>query len=265
MARTVEHHRLTTSNVLRSILQHESIFGLWRGILPNLLGVVPARAAYFGCYAKLKSTLGDHGYAGTTANFTSAAAAGCLTASFLSPIFVIKTRMQLMPVHTISLPSVSTPSKVPVTVLPRFHSMHEVAIDMYRREGMRSFFKGLSASYWGVSEGAIQLALYEELKSRLGDDPSKPQLFVLAGVCKLVAAAATYPHEVVRTRLRDQRTPTDGSLPRYRSMFQALNVIYKSEGRRGLYGGMPAHLLKTVPNAAIMYVVLEMVVEQQPK
>ncbi|RHY09910.1 hypothetical protein DYB36_000085 [Aphanomyces astaci] len=237
MARTVEHHRLTTSNVLRSILQHgmhafsfrclrhcrqhhhissaESIFGLWRGILPNLLGVVPARAAYFGCYAKLKSTLGDHGYAGTTANFTSAAAAGCLTASFLSPIFVIKTRMQLMPVHTISLPSVSTPSNVPVAVLPRFHSMHEVAIDMYRREGMRSFFKGLSASYWGVSEGAIQLALYEELKSRLGDDPSKPQLFVLAGVCKLVAAAATYPHEVVRTRLRDQRTPTDGSLPRY--------------------------------------------------
>ncbi|RHY32582.1 hypothetical protein DYB32_002414 [Aphanomyces invadans] len=238
----------------------QSVFGLWRGILPNLLGVVPARAAYFGCYAKLKASLCEYGFTGTTANFASASAAGCLTASVLSPIFVIKTRMQLMPVHTISLPS-SAPATISHS-LPRFHSMHEVALDMYRREGIRSFFKGLSASYWGVSEGAIQLALYEELKSRLGDEPSKPQLFVLAGVCKLVAAAATYPHEVVRTRLRDQRTPTDGSLPRYRSMFQALNVIYQSEGRRGLYGGMPAHLMKTVPNAAIMYVVLEMVVDQ---
>ncbi len=124
----------------------------------------------------------------------------------------------------------------------------------------QAFFKGLTASYWGVSEGAIQLALYEEIKAQL-DEPSKLQLFCVAGLCKLAAAAATYPHEVVRTRMRDQRTPKDGSPALYRGMFQSIATIYKAEGAAGLYGGMPAHLLKTVPNAAIMYVVVEMAVE----
>ncbi|KAF0699826.1 Aste57867_9602 [Aphanomyces stellatus] len=261
MARACKQ-RLTTSNVLKSILQQESVFGLWRGIVPNLLGVVPARAAYFGCYAKLKALSSDYGYVGTVANFASAATAGCMTASLLSPIFVVKTRMQLMPTHlpAFQLTTASSSSLVmnPSTT-SKFYSMHDVALDMYRKEGAASFFKGLSASYWGVSEGAIQLALYEEMKTRI-DEPSKTQLFFLAGFCKLFAAAATYPHEVVRTRMRDQRTPTDGSQPRYRSMVQSIQTIYKAEGLRGLYGGMPAHLMKTVPNAAIMYVVLEMIV-----
>ncbi|CAK4905880.1 unnamed protein product [Aphanomyces euteiches] len=257
----VTKHRLTTTNVLKSILKQESVYGLWRGIVPNLLGVVPARAAYFGCYAKLKALSSDYGYVGTMANFVSASAAGCMTASLLSPVFVVKTRMQLMPTHG--------------AANARFFSMHEVALDMYRKEGSRAFFKGLSASYWGVSEGAIQLALYEEVKAHL-DNPSKTTLFFVAGLCKLTAAAATYPHEVVRTRMRDQRT-LPGTTPlyvsfhtifkrmtwhhhRYRSMFQSIGTIYRMEGLRGLYGGMPAHLLKTVPNAAIMYVVLEIIV-----
>ncbi|EQC41284.1 hypothetical protein SDRG_01259 [Saprolegnia diclina VS20] len=286
MARACNQN-LSTLNVLRTILRNESVFGLWRGITPNLLGVIPARAAYFGCYAKFKGLCNDHGFSGTATNFGSAAAAGCMTASVLSPIFVVKTRMQLMPTH-VAQASVDVHMKNVSQTLPlaggkmlrlnlngsgasfalspikstpsKFYSMHEVAISMYKEEGARAFFKGLSASYWGVSEGAIQLALYEELKSRL-DEPSKLQLFFLAGLCKLTAAAATYPHEVVRTRMRDQRTPIDGSPAKYRGMFQSIATIYKAEGTRGLYGGMPAHLMKTVPNAAIMYVVLEMVVE----
>jgi solute carrier family 25 protein 33/36 len=142
----------------------------------------------------------------------------------------------------------------------RFASMREVALKMYRREGLGSFFKGLSASYWGVSEGAIQLALYEELKSRLDEKPSKMQLFFLAGFCKLTASVATYPHEVVRTRMRDQITPVDKGNLKYRGMAQSIQKIFREEGYRGLYGGLSAHLMKTVPNAAIMYVVLEMII-----
>ncbi|OQR81425.1 Mitochondrial Carrier (MC) Family [Thraustotheca clavata] len=279
------NHNLSTLNVLRTILRNESVFGLWRGITPNLLGVIPARAAYFGCYAKFKNFCNENGFSGTATNFGSAAAAGCMTASVLSPIFVVKTRMQLMPTHTVqssvnvymncisqSLPvngnqmlrinlngNGASMALSPVQSSPKFYSMNEVAYKMYKEEGTRAFFKGLSASYWGVSEGAIQLALYEEFKSRI-DEPTKLELFFLAGLCKLTAAAATYPHEVVRTRMRDQRTPTDGSPTKYRGMFQSIATIYKSEGTRGLYGGMPAHLMKTVPNAAIMYVVLEMIV-----
>lgn len=49
---------------------------------------------------------------------------------------------------------------------------------------------------------------------------------------------------------------------RYRSMIQSLQTIFKEEGVHGLYGGMPAHLMRVVPNAAIMFLVVEMVTNE---
>ena len=42
-------------------------------------------------------------------------------------------------------------------------------------------------------------------------------------------------------------------------MIQSLRLIAQEEGLRGLYGGMPAHLMKVVPNAAILFLVVELV------
>lgn len=36
-----------------------------------------------------------------------------------------------------------------------------------REEGIKGFWKGLSASYWGCSEGCIQFVVYEKLKKQL--------------------------------------------------------------------------------------------------
>jgi solute carrier family 25 protein 33/36 len=74
------------------------------------------------------------------------------------------------------------------------------------------------------------------------------EYLTVASSAKLIAAAVTYPHEVVRTRLREQR----GQNSRYTGFIQCLSLIAKEEGVKGLYGGMGAHLLRVVPNAAIM-------------
>ena len=73
-----------------------------------------------------------------------------------------------------------------------------------------------------------------------------------SSAAKFVAILATYPHEVVRTRLRQQ-----GS--RYSGFANALKVIAKEEGVKGLYGGLFLHLIRSVPNAAIMFVSFELV------
>lgn len=74
-------------------------------------------------------------------------------------------------------------------------------------------------------------------------------------MAKLIAAAATYPHEVIRTRLREAGNT------RYNGLFSGLLLIAKEEGARGLYGGMGAHLIRVVPNAAIMFLTYELVVQ----
>ncbi|DBA03445.1 TPA: hypothetical protein N0F65_002853 [Lagenidium giganteum] len=260
--------RPTTFGVMRSICKTETVFGLWRGLTPTLIGVVPSRAIYFGSYSKFKESLSSHGLQGRVHNFMSAAAAGSLSATLMCPIWVVKTRLQLLPAHSEFTPprqnvlslGVSQSGRMMSTSrpAPQFSSIRHVATDMYLREGPRAFFRGLSASYWGISESAIQFAMYEECKQFI-DEPTHLQLFLSAGACKLVAAALTYPHEVVRTRMREQRAPLGSKELKYRSMIQSLRTIFQEEGTRGLYGGLPAHLMRVVPNAAIMFLVVEIV------
>jgi len=58
--------------------------------------------------------------------------------------------------------------------------------------------------------------------------------------------------QVLRTRLR-QPIP-DGMLkPKYTGLLQTLKLVIAEEGARSLYGGLTAHLMRVVPNAAAMY------------
>jgi hypothetical protein len=79
------------------------------------------------------------------------------------------------------------------------------------------------------------------------------------GASKGLASIATYPHEVVRTRMREA-----GAAGRYLTMPQSLRLIAREEGRRGLYGGLGPHLLRVVPNTAIMFMSFEVLSRRLP-
>lgn len=218
----------------------ESVFGLWRGITPTLIGVIPARAIYFGAYSSFKEALKNRNMEGRVFNFLAAAGAGSISATLTCPIWVVKTRLQLMPAHAKlvaprkNILSLGFTNGVSGAVssngrpAAQFSSIRHVAMDLYRKEGPRAFFRGLSASYWGISESAIQFALYEEVKQYI-EEPSAAKYFLAAGSCKLVAAALTYPHEVVRTRMRDQRAPLGSKELKYVFL---LILLYRLSVRR---------------------------------
>lgn len=71
-----------------------------------------------------------------------------------------------------------------------------------KHEGLRGFYKGLSASFLGVTEGTIQWTLYERLKrltkSTEGRGGAAEWMGMLgsAGTAKFVGSVITYPHEV---------------------------------------------------------------------
>lgn len=89
-----------------------------------------------------------------------------------------------------------------------------------------------------------------------GDDKTSRDFleFMAAGATsKTIASVVAYPHEVARTRLREEGN-------KYRSFWQTIHTVWKEEGKAGLYRGLGTQLVRQIPNTAIMMATYEAVV-----
>lgn len=223
---------------------------------------------------------------------------------------VVKTRLQLSAKKIDkSAPTTSTPSSVlPKPIANSAAALSQAApvagataattargsilgpaatmtMDIIKQDGIRGLYKGLSASYIGVSEGVIQWTLYEvslsqdtdsrrrtllihtqrfkQLAKDVGPQGQEPtglsyigSIVGASGGAKTVASLITYPHEVIRTRLRQ---PAVNGVVKYKGLAQTLKLLLAEEGVASLYGGLTAHMLRVVPNAACMFLIYELV------
>lgn len=235
---------------LKQIAQTEGIGALYKGLVPNLVGIAPSRAMYFSVYTTTKGYLSNtHLSNSSWTHMISALTASWSTSTVTNPIWFIKTRLQLDLTATGKRPPIS-----------------EVVRDVFRNEGIRGFYRGLSASYMGASETMIYFVLYEKLKLFRTDmiHNNKDKLSAVDYICaafiaKSLATVSVYPHEVARTRLRQESAKHVGQ-KKYRGFFQTLLTVYKEERLAGLYGGMGAHLMRQVPNTVIMFLTYETIV-----
>ena len=69
----------------------------------------------------------------------------------------------------------------------------------------------------------------------------------------LLPAPSSPLAEVVRTRLREPGN-------KYSSFWQSLQLVYREEGRAGLYRGLATNLVRQIPNTAVMMATYELVV-----
>ncbi|KAM3503975.1 hypothetical protein MY11210_008520 [Beauveria gryllotalpidicola] len=214
-----------TIDALGTIHGIEGIRGLFRGLVPSLIGVVPAQAVKFYVYGNCKR-LGAQ-YLGLKeaeplVHAQAAVAAGLATATATNPIWLI-----------------------------------------FKTEGVAGFYRGLSASYLGTLETVVHLVLYERLKTLFqaqsyysSSSPAHRSELEnwastagAAGCAKMAAVLITYPHEVVRTRLR--QAPVEGSSQANTGLVQCCRSTWAREGWRGFYSGLTPHLLRSIPSAVI--------------
>jgi solute carrier family 25 protein 33/36 len=81
------------------------------------------------------------------------------------------------------------------------------------------------------------------------------EYLAFAATARLVATSLTYPHEVLRTRVREEHVGGR----QYSSMLGSVRSVLRSDGVAGLYRGIGVHMMRVVPNAAILFTVYEAV------
>ena len=217
------------------------------------------------------------------ANVYASLTAGACSTMVTNPIWVIKTRLMSQ-----------TSAKPNGHYRPpwHYHNTLDAARKMYHGEGIKSFYSGLTPAMLGLTHVAIQFPLYEVFKRRFtgigvedvetAEDREAHFYGLSAAVflSKVIASTATYPHEVVRTRLQTQQRsaahsshqglaqrsqigkgsdhgrPPGGlsagilpSSPRARGTIQTCRTILLEEGWRGFYAGLGTNLIRAVPSA----------------
>ena len=177
--------------------------------MPTLVGVIPARSINFFTYGNGKQIIANqfnNGQETPYVHLCAAAIAGVITGTATNPIWVVKTRMQLSASDksTTAAATAVTSGRAVSSPASFFGGSVSTIRQIAREEGVRGFYKGLSASYLGVTEGTIQWVLYERLKllttSTEGQGALQEWAGMLgsAGTAKCVASLITYPHEVRR-------------------------------------------------------------------
>jgi solute carrier family 25 folate transporter 32 len=170
---------------------------------------------------------------------------------------------------------------------------------MYRSEGLRVFYSGLGPALLGLSHVAIQFPLYETLKKKftgleMGQNINEIDhknyfigISAASFISKVIATCATYPHEVLRTRLQTQQrthpspsheeisfrgglghhifsrgpgtASSDGMINtlRYRGMILTIKTMLAEEGWRAFYNGLGTNLFRAVPAAMTTIITFE--------
>ncbi|PVH99434.1 mitochondrial carrier [Periconia macrospinosa] len=263
LSASVRHLR-ETFQIIHSVHYTEGLRGFFRGLGPSLAGVVPATAIKFYVYGNCKrlgAEILNCGEDAAIVHAQAAVAAGIATSTATNPIWLVKTRLQLDKSRT----------QGGVTARQYKNSLDCVR-QVVQQEGVKGLYRGLSASYLGTVETALHLVLYERLKqlfggalreSRMRNNPTGDELAKwistsgAAAAAKLAAVLITYPHEVVRTRLR--QAPTENGMPKYSGLLQCFRSIGRQEGLAGLYGGLTPHIMRAIPSSVITLGVYEFV------
>jgi solute carrier family 25 folate transporter 32 len=303
--RHVGHHKIYQGLVgtARVIWKEEGIRGMYRGLGPIILGYLPTWAVWFTVYNKSKVIMADNNVQNKNViNFWSSIIAGASSTIVTNPIWVIKTRLMSQSSTgynrqmSVFPRSGNTPTSRPTIHSPwHYHSTLDAARKMYSSEGVLSFYSGLTPALLGLTHVAVQFPAYEYLRTRftgqgmgeMSDGNTQSHwLGVLSAsiLSKVLASSATYPHEVIRTRLQTQRRPTPGveylqalgatptagqtnavkvAVPevKYKGVGMTFRTILREEGWRAFYAGLGVNLMRAVPAATVTMMTYEFVMK----
>ncbi|KOB72924.1 putative mitochondrial 2-oxoglutarate/malate carrier protein [Operophtera brumata] len=177
---------------------------------------------------------------------------GVLSGVAANPASVVKTRIQ----------AAAHPS-IAVGRQHIYNGMCDGFVKIYKTEGLRGFFAGVTATCSRLAIGsAAQLTTFSSVKELLlkhdiCTNTPFGLAFAASSVSGVMVAIIVCPFDVTTVRLYNQGSASQGALL-YTGVLDCLTKIYRTEGFRGLYKGVGALYLRIAPHTTLSLVIWDM-------
>lgn len=256
--------------MVRAVWSADGLRGFYRGVVPGVTGSLVTGATYFGIIESTKKYIEEKhpNLGGHWAHFIAGAIGDTLGSFVYVPCEVIKQRMQVQGTSKYWNSFVAKDNvnmKLGVPMYGYYSGMFQAGASIWKKQGA----KGLYAGYWStlardVPFAGLMVTFYEALKeaTEYGKNRWMPNAdlhaynslegLLLGGLAGGLSAYLTTPLDVVKTRLQVQ-----GSTIRYKSWADAVHIIWKTEGLRGMFRGSIPRIMWYIPASALTFMAVE--------
>lgn len=226
----------------KKIIRNEGAIGLYRGLMPQLVGVAPEKAIKLVTNEYLRNLFEDP----TTKEMyfpLEILAGGCAGASQViatNPLEIVKIRLQIQ--GEIARETGAAPKK---------------ATAIIRELGFSGLYKGSSACFLrDIPFSAIYFPLYATLKERFRhpeEAETRPAYLLLAGTAAgVVAAGIVTPFDVIKTRLQVE---TRKGQDTYSGIADCFRKVYAKEGPSAFFKGCAMRMCRSGPQFGVTLLV----------
>lgn len=232
------------------VIRGEGAIGLYRGLLPQLVGVAPEKAIKLTMNDLVRGLLRDAktGDISILGEVISGGSAGASQVIFTNPLEIVKIRLQIQG-EAVKL----NPGHVRVG-----------AASIVKELGLTGLYKGASACLLrDIPFSAIYFTVYSHLKTDLfhegGSQNKKLSPLELLSAGALAGMPASYlatPADVIKTRLQVVPRPGQQS---YHGIMDAASKIYSQEGFTAFFKGGPARVLRSSPQFGVTLLAYELI------
>ncbi|CAN8064246.1 unnamed protein product [Agarophyton chilense] len=263
---------------ISAIVTQDGVRGLWRGVVPSVL----RNAMSVGCYMLLldittSQLAAPDGTLSDRSSFIAGGSARFLTVILLSPMSVVKTRMETVEYST------------------RYNGTVDALTKIAKQEGRQGLYRGLLPSIMrDVPYSATYMFLYLRSRQFIGSavgltdnrsvimrklsqthqvnqtasNPAPRQnvdsqqvlsrivTFASGGFSGGLATLLTQPLDVAKTRIQLSQG-RHGASSRYSGFVDAVHRMFNEEGVYGFFRGSSPRFVKRVMGAAITWMVFE--------
>lgn len=224
----------------KKVVRYEGFFGLYRGLVPQLLGVAPEKAIKLTVndFVRGKTRQKD----GTVPLNAEILAGGCAGGSqviFTNPLEIVKIRLQVAG---------------EITTGPRVS-----ALSVIRDLGFFGLYKGSKACFLrDIPFSAIYFPCYAHLKAYFTEEDGRigPARMLFAGaLAGMPAASLVTPADVIKTRLQ---VAARAGQTTYSGLVDCFWKILREEGPRAFWKGAGARVFRSSPQFGVTLVTYEL-------